>query len=127
MSDFGFIGLFAILGLLYGGGAMVVSRLIAPRGENRGHKLEPYESGEDHIGPATLQFRLGYYLFALVFLVFDVEALFLFPVASVFRSAVDGKIPALTAALAWGEIAVFIVALVAALFYARRKGALNWR
>jgi NADH:ubiquinone oxidoreductase subunit 3 (subunit A) len=127
MTDYGFIGLFAIIGLLYGGGALIVTRLIAPRGENRGRKLEPYESGEENIGPATLQFRLGYYLFALVFLIFDVEALFLFPVATVFRKAVEGHFPHLHAFLVWSEVALFILVLVIALFYARRKGALDWK
>jgi NADH:ubiquinone oxidoreductase subunit 3 (subunit A) len=126
MNEYFYIGVFALLGLLYGGGALLASRLFAPRGEDKGRKLEPYESGEANIGPAKMQFRLGYYLFALVFLIFDVEALFLFPVVRVFRAAVDGKVPGLSAALVFFEVALFVLILVLALVYARRKRALEW-
>lgn len=121
------IVLFGIVGLIYGGGAMVVSRLLAPKSPDQGQKLEPYESGEIHIGDARMQFNLGYYLFALVFLVFDVEALFLFPVLGVFRPAAQGKVPGISAGLVWTEVTVFVGVLALALYYARRKKALEWK
>lgn len=126
MDGYGLIGVFALIGLLYGGGALIVSRLFAPRTPDHGRKRDPYESGEPNIGTARVQFKLGYYLFALAFLVFDVEALFLFPVMRVFRPAVEGEISGLTAWRVWGEVAVFIAILVLALYYARRKKALEW-
>lgn len=105
---------------------MVVSRLLAPKGPDTGRKFEAYESGEANIGTARIQFKLGYYLFALAFLVFDVEALFLFPALGVFRPAIKGEIPGLNAGLVWVEVAAFVAVLVLALYYARRKKALEW-
>ena len=126
IQNYWMIGVFAVVGLLYGGGALVVSWLFAPKSPDKGRKLEPYESGEVNIGEARVQFKLGYYLFALVFLVFDVEALFLFPVMTVFRPAAEGKILGLTAWIVWVEVATFIAVLALALYYARRKKALEW-
>jgi NADH:ubiquinone oxidoreductase subunit 3 (subunit A) len=75
-----------------------------------------------------MPFKLGYYLFALVFLVFDVEAIFLFPVLGVMRSAGSGAGEAghLPAALVFGEVAVFLAVLAFALVYAWRKKVLEW-
>jgi NADH:ubiquinone oxidoreductase subunit 3 (subunit A) len=126
MNDYLMVALFGFAGLLYGGGALIVSRLLAPKGPDQGRKYEAYESGEANIGQARIQFKLGYYLFALVFLVFDVEAVFLVPVLGVFRPAVQGKIPGVTAWIAWIETAAFVAVLVLALYYARRKKALEW-
>jgi len=128
MAEYVIIGIFALVGLLFAGGALIVSRVLAPRFPDRGKKREPYESGEDTIGSARMPFRLGYYLFALVFLVFDVEAVFLFPVISVLRSAGSGNGEAghIPAGWVWGEIAVFLAILGFALFYARRAKVLEW-
>jgi NADH-quinone oxidoreductase subunit A len=118
--------LFGIAALVYGGGALLTSRLFAAKGPDKGRKREAYESGEVNIGEARVQFKLGYYFFALAFLVFDVEALFLFPVLAVFRPAAAGEIPGVTAWIVWCEVAAFIAVLVLALYYARRKKALEW-
>lgn len=128
MTDYILIGVLALVGLLFAGAAMVASRLLAPRFPDRGKKLEPYESGEDTIGSARMPFKLGYYLFALVFLVFDVEAVFLFPVLGVMRSAGGGPGEAahIPAGLVWGEVAAFLAILGFALFYAWRKKVLEW-
>lgn len=128
MTEYIIIGVFALVGMLFAGGAMIVSRLAAPRFPDRGKKLAPYESGEDAIGSARMPFRLGYYLFALVFLVFDVEAIFLFPVLGVMRSAGSGSGAAghLSPYLVLGEIAVFLAILGFALIYAWRKKVLEW-
>jgi NADH:ubiquinone oxidoreductase subunit 3 (subunit A) len=128
MTEYIIIGVFALVGLLFAGGAMLVSRLLAPRFPDRGKKLAPYESGEDTIGSARMPFKLGYYLFALVFLVFDVEAIFLFPVLGVMRSAGTGTGEAghLPALLVLGEIAAFVAVLGFALIYAWRKKVLEW-
>jgi NADH-quinone oxidoreductase subunit A len=128
VTEYIIIGIFALVGLLFAGGALLVSRLLAPRFPDRGKKLEPYESGEDTIGSARMPFKLGYYLFALVFLVFDVEAVFLFPAISVMRSAGSGSGEAahIPAILAWGEVAVFLGLLGFGLLYAWRKKVLEW-
>ena len=125
MSEYIIIGVFALVGILFAGAAMVFSRIVAPRFPNAGKKLEPYESGEDTIGSARIQFKIGYYLFALVFLVFDVEAVFLFPVLGAMRSAGEGAL-AVPPLFVWFELMVFIAILGFALFYAWRKKALEW-
>jgi NADH:ubiquinone oxidoreductase subunit 3 (subunit A) len=125
VSEYIIIGVFALVGILFAGAAMVFSRIVAPRFPNAGKKLEPYESGEDTIGSARIQFKIGYYLFALVFLVFDVEAVFLFPVLGALRSAGDGAL-SVSALFVWIELLVFIAILGFALFYAWRKKVLEW-
>jgi NAD(P)H-quinone oxidoreductase subunit 3 len=76
-----------------------------------------YESGMEPIGGAWIQFNIRYYMFALVFVVFDVETVFLYPWAVAFSQL---------GLLAFIEALVFIAILVIALVYAWRKGALEW-
>ena len=125
VTEYIIIGVFAVVGLLFAGAAMVFSRIIAPRFPDTGKKLDTYESGEDSIGSARIQFRIGYYLFALVFLVFDVEAIFLFPVLGALRSAGDGSL-GVSALFVWFELLIFISILGFALFYAWKKKVLEW-
>ena len=97
-------------------GGLLASRLIAPHNPGK-VKNATYECGEKTIVTAWVQFNVGYYLFGLIFLVFDVEAAFLFPWAVVLRDVgMMGLI----------EILLFILILVLGLIYAWRKGALEW-
>ena len=80
-------------------------------------KLTTYECGENPTGSAWIQFNIRFYVFALIFIIFDVEAVFLLPWAVVFRSL---------GALAFVEGLVFIAILVVALAYVWRKGDLEW-
>lgn len=106
------IGLAAVFVL----GGLGVSFLVAPHRPGA-RKNDPYECGEKTIGPAWIQFNVGYYLFALLFLVFDVEAVFLYPWALVIKECgIAGLI----------EVSIFIGALITGLVYAWRKGALEW-
>ncbi len=100
--------------LVFGG--LFASRFLAPHRPNK-IKNDTYECGEKTIGTAWVQFNVGYYLFALIFLVFDVEAAFLFPWAVVLRDV--GIIGLL-------EVIIFISVLLVGLAYAWRKGALKW-
>ncbi|MDB5048552.1 MAG: NADH-ubiquinone/plastoquinone oxidoreductase chain 3 [Fibrobacteres bacterium] len=125
MPEYIIIGVFALVGILFAGAAMVFSRIVAPRFPDAGKKLNSYESGEDTIGSARIQFKIGYYLFALVFLVFDVEAVFLFPVLGILRSA-GGSGSHISPLFVWCELLVFIAILGFALFYAWRKKVLEW-
>lgn len=102
------------LALVFGG--LLASRLLAPR-KPSAKKSSTYECGEETIGSARVQFNVGYYLFGLIFLVFDVEAAFLFPWAVVLREV--GMIGLI-------EAVIFILVLVVGLIYAWRKGALEW-
>jgi len=80
-------------------------------------KLTTYECGENPVGSAWIQFNIRFYVFALIFIIFDVEAVFLLPWAVVFREL---------GVLAWLEGLVFIGILVVALAYVWRKGDLEW-
>jgi NADH:ubiquinone oxidoreductase subunit 3 (subunit A) len=114
--DYFFVLLFAVLsaGLLVGG--LVAARLLAPYRPG-GIKSTPYECGERPIGPAWVQFNVGYYLFGLLFLVFDVEAAFLYPWAVAFRQV--GFVGLV-------EMGIFLLVLIVGLAYAWKKGALEW-
>ena len=113
--------LLAIVALLTGvalvGLAMWIAGLISPRSFNP-QKGEAYECGIPTRGNSMTRFSVGYYLFAILFLMFDVETVFLFPWAVRMRElGVDGLI----------SIAVFFGILVLGLVYAWRKGALEWK
>ncbi len=108
--------LFFILGVVLVGGAIVFSYLVAPKSFNPA-KIEPYECGIESEGPAWIQFNVGYYLFAIIFLVFDVETVFIFP-WGVVMSEVGMR--------AFIEILIFFFILGLGLLYAWKKGALKW-
>ncbi len=90
-------------------------------------KLMPYESGMDPIGDARQHFDVKFYLIAILFLVFDVELLFLYPWAvAAYRQEGTAIPPGLRTAVFW-EILVFLSTLVVAYVYAWRKGVFKWR
>lgn len=99
------------------GVVIALSKAISPRSYNP-QKAEAYECGIPTRGQSWMQFRVGYYLFAILFLMFDVETVFLFPWAVVVR---EMGVQALVSA------AFFLVVLVLGLAYAWRKGALEWK
>ena len=105
-----------IIAVLLVFGGIVFSRLVAPHHPGK-LKNSTYECGEETIGSAWIQFNVGYYLFGLMFLVFDVEAAFLFPWAVTLREV---GVPGLI------EVVLFILVLIVGLAYAWRKGALKW-
>jgi len=111
-----FLGLFFIGALVVPLLPIVLARFIAPKKPGR-TKLQPYECGMEVEGDAWVQFRMQYYLFAILFVVFDVEALFLFPWAVVFK---ETGIPGLVA------IGIFLGVLALGLVYAWQEGALEW-
>lgn len=115
-SDWLFIGVFLVLAPIFPALALVIPRIIAPRKPNA-IKSQTYECGIETVGNTWVQFRVQYYLFALVFLIFDVETVFLYPWAVAFD-----KLP-LFAVL---EGVLFILILVVGLWYAWRKGVLEW-
>ena len=96
--------------------ALGTAKLLSPR--LRGpERRTTYESGVEPIGGAWIQFNIRYYMFALVFVIFDVETVFLYPWAIAFSKL---------GLLAFIEALIFIAILVVALVYAWRKGALEW-
>jgi NADH-quinone oxidoreductase subunit A len=106
--------LVAVIGLLLF--VLVLWRVLRPQRASE-EKLTTYECGEEPVGNAWIQFNIRFYVFALIFIVFDVEAVFLLPWAAVFRAL---------GPLAYVEGLVFIAILVVALAYVWRKGDLAW-
>lgn len=97
-------------------GSVGLSRLLAPH-RPYAAKNSPYECGEKQIGPAWVNFHVGYYLFALLFVAFEVESAFLYPWAVIVRElGISGLL----------EVGIFVFILLLGLVYAWRKGALEW-
>jgi NADH-quinone oxidoreductase subunit A len=111
-----YIGIFLVVGIIVPIVPLVFSRLVAPRKPNP-IKLSTYECGIETVGDSWVQFKAQYYIFALIFLVFDVETVFLFPWALSLR-----QLPLFVVL----EGVLFIAILVAGLVYAWRKGMLEW-
>ena len=106
-----FIGAVVIVGV-----GMLLSWLVAPKSKNS-QKEETYECGVPTKGSSFIQFRVGYYLFAIIFLIFDVETVFIFPWAVVMKDL---------GMVAFIEILIFFVVLGLGLIYAWKKNALRW-
>ena len=120
------IAIFLVAGILFIALALFVSKLLRPNRPNP-QKLSSYESGETPQGPAWIQFNLRFYVLALVFILFEVEVVFLFPWSVVLA---DGDLNQQTQNT-WGwfafvEMLIFIIILVLGLAYAWRKGHLDW-
>ncbi|HKI34092.1 MAG TPA: NADH-quinone oxidoreductase subunit A [Gemmataceae bacterium] len=122
-----FIYLIAVV--LFAAGVMVVTHLPFLKPKKRtAVKLMPYESGMDPIGDARQRFDVKFYLVAILFLVFDVELLFLYPWAVVaYGQSDDPLLPPQFRAIVFWEVIVFLVTLAVAYVYAWRKGVFTWR
>ncbi|MDD5088504.1 MAG: NADH-quinone oxidoreductase subunit A [bacterium] len=108
--------IFLIAGVAFVGVALFASRLLAPNRPSA-VKLSTYECGEEPIGSPWIRFNTRFYVIALIFLVFDVEVLFLFPWAvNLSRMGL----------FAWIDMAVFITILVVGLAYVWGRGDLDW-
>ncbi|MEA2517243.1 MAG: NADH-quinone oxidoreductase subunit [Actinomycetota bacterium] len=110
------IGIFVIVGIGLVFGTLALSKLLRPNLPSY-EKSTTYESGIDPIGSGWAQTNVRYYVFALLFVVFDVEAVFLFPWAIVFQKL---------GTQAFIEMIVFIAILALALLYAIKKRVLEW-
>ncbi|MCB0506312.1 MAG: NADH-quinone oxidoreductase subunit A [Cyclobacteriaceae bacterium] len=108
--------LFTLLGLVLVGGAFILSYLISPKVKQK-FKEETYECGIETQGSSWIQFKVGYYLFAILFLIFDVETLFIVPWAVVMKEI---------GMVAFIEIIIFFFILGLGLVYAWKKHALKW-
>ncbi len=125
LDQYALIGLFAIAGITFPIVPLVLAWLARPKKPNKS-KQATYECGlefEDFAPEAQnvwVQFRIQYYIYALLFVVFDIEAVFIFPWAVAYNAA--GQL----AGLFFVEMLVFLVILVGALAYAWRKNLLEW-
>jgi NADH-quinone oxidoreductase subunit A len=115
--DYLILGVFVVVGAAFVAATLAASWLLSPK-KPSAEKATTYECGVEPIGPPWVQFRIGYYVYALLFVVFDVETVFLYPWAVAF-----GRMGLFVLV----EMFIFIAVLVAGLAYAWREGALTWR
>lgn len=125
LSQYGAVLLFIFGGAIFVLGGLAATRLLAPNRPNP-EKNSTYECGEDPVGSARIQLNNRFYVAALIFLIFDVEIIFLFPWATVFA-----KEAMILEANAWGwfalvEVLLFAGILLAGLAYVWVKGDLDW-
>ena len=106
-----------IAAVAFSGIAIMIAKVVMKATTNK-QKGEAYECGIPTTGPSWIQFNVGYYLFALIFLIFDVELIFLYPWAVVVKSV---------GWLALIEIVIFFFILFIGFLYAHKKGALKWQ
>lgn len=116
LDQFTFIGVFLIVALIFGVAPIAIAFVLHPKKPNP-RKAETYECGLQPHGEAWVQFKAQYYIFALVFVVFGVEAVFLLPWALAYHQL------ELYAVI---EAIIFILILLVGLIYLWRKGALEW-
>ena len=114
--DFGTVLVAVILGIIMVAVPLIVQSLVAPSKKTK-EKLETYECGEVSEGSAWLQFNIRFYVIALIFLIFDVEVVFLFPWAVVFKDL---------GLLAMVEMTIFLLILIVGLAYVWIKSDLDW-
>lgn len=116
LDNWVFIGIFLLIAAAFPGVPIAIALLLGPKKPNE-IKQSTYECGIETVGETWVQFKVQYYVYALVFLIFDVEIVFLFPWAVAYGGL--GLYGAFVGIL-------FILVLVEALFYAWRKGHLEW-
>jgi NADH-quinone oxidoreductase subunit A len=116
LTEFGRVLIFFVIGVVFVAGGLVAAWLIRP---NRPYpsKLTTYECGEDPIGDTRVRFNIRFYVIALIFLIFDVEVVCLFPWALIYKEL---------GWLAFLEMLVFLLILFVGYAYVWRKGDLDW-
>jgi NADH-quinone oxidoreductase subunit A len=116
LTEFSHVFAFILLAIIFVAGGLVTNAILRPKHPNP-FKQTPYECGEDPVGGPWVKFNIRYYVVALIFVLFDVEVIFLFPWALVYRKM---------GWLALGEMFAFMAVLIVGYAYAWRKGDLEW-
>ena len=117
LRQYGFIALYAVVAFIFPFLGLLVAWILRPKKPNP-IKNSTYECGMETVGDTWVQFKAQYYLFALIFVAFDVEAVFLLPWAVAYRRL---------GLYALVEMALFLFILLGGLLYAWRKKALEWQ
>lgn len=116
LTDYTFIGIFLVIAIAFPIIALALAFFIRPKKPNP-VKSSTYECGLETIGETWVQFRVQYYIYALVFVIFDIETIFLYPWAVAYHKL---------GLFALVEMFIFLAILAGGLIYAWRKGALEW-
>ena len=125
ISEFGKILIFLITGIIIVCGIFAANRFFSPNHPNA-EKLTSYECGEEPVGSAWLPFNSRFYVIALVFLLFEVEMVFVFPWATIFGSHEIAKVEPRWGILSLIEMFIFLGILILGLVYVWFKGDLDW-
>lgn len=127
LMDYAPIAVMFIVAAGFGISQLLVTQLIGPR-KRTATKLMPYESGKDPIGSARNRFSIKFYSVAVIFLLFDIEVLFMVPFAVAFKYLLaEQKISGIAfGTIAFLEILVFISTLIVAYIYVWKKGTFDW-
>jgi NADH-quinone oxidoreductase subunit A len=124
LSSYAPILVFALLGAFVGRAFVMLNHLIGPKRPSRQtsasrRQTDPYESGIPVEAARGMRFGVSFYLVAMLFILFDIEVVFLYPIGVIFKGA--------DSLFVLGELVTFVVLLLVAFIYVWRKGALNWR
>lgn len=117
LQNFLMIGIFFVASFVFGMVVLLTAFLVRPNNPNK-EKLSTYECGVETTGPTWIRFKASYFMYALVFLFFDVETVFLLPWAVKFKTL---------GLFAFAEMFIFIGILIIGLWYAWKEGALEWK
>jgi len=122
LSNYAFIFIFGVIAIGFIVAGMLLVKIFAPSNPYP-EKLSTYECGAEPVGSSWIQYNVRYYMFTLLFIIFDVETVFFLPWAKVYGSLGKFGIP-----IAYGllEGLVFMLILLIGLFYAWKKGILEW-
>ena len=115
-----FVGLLLLVAIVFALAPVFIEFLVAPRKRTLA-KGDAYECGVKTYGETWIRFRIQYYIYAIMFVVFDIETVFLFPWAVSYEIAHDGWAP-----FALYEMIIFLLILLVGLVYAWAKGVLKW-
>jgi NADH-quinone oxidoreductase subunit A len=116
LTDWQFIAIFFLVSPIFPAAPVILNWVLGPKKPNA-IKQQTYECGIETVGDSWIQFKVQYYIYALVFVIFDIEAVFLFPIAAAY-----GQI----GAFAVGATVLFIFLLADGLVYAWGRGVLEW-
>lgn len=127
LMDYAPIVVMFLVAIGFAASQILVTQLIGPR-KRTATKLMPYESGKDPVGSARSRFSIKFYTVAVIFLLFDIEVLFLIPFAVAFKTllAQENASPIAYGTIAFLEILVFIGTLIVGYIYIWKKGTFDW-
>ena len=127
LFDYAPIGIMFIVAMGFAASQILVTQLVGPR-KRTATKLMPYECGKDPVGSARDRFSIKFYTVAVIFLLFDIEVLFMIPFAVAFKSLLaEEKISGIAfGTIALLEILVFIATLIVGYIYVWKKGTFDW-
>ena len=127
LMDYAPIALMFLVAIGFAVSQLLVTQLIGPR-KRTATKLMPYECGKDPVGSARDRFSIKFYTVAVIFLLFDIEVLFIIPFAVAFKSLLAAERASAIAfgTIAFIEILVFLATLVVGYIYVWKKGTFDW-